>query len=640
MNSRADPPIAQLQRVTLAFGGEPLFAGVDLALTRGTKAALIGRNGVGKSTLMKILAGSIEPDSGEIWLSPGASAIFVSQETDLGGFETLRDYVIAGLPHHIAHEHHRADAALMEMDLDVDARITKLSGGEIRRAALARAFASDPDILLLDEPTNHLDIPAVEALEKKLLGFRGALLFVSHDRRFLENVSNQCVWLRRRKTYTAPNGYRHFDDWSAALEAEEEKNLSRLETQLRQEQHWLMRGVTARRTRNEGRLARLYAMRAQRRELLGLRDAGQANLVIDSGQSSGRLAVEAKNISKSFPMSAPALESGLAQGSSSDPAGRKIIVRDLSLRVLRGDRIGIVGPNGAGKSTLLDLLFERQKPDAGSVKLGTGLDIAFLDQTRDRLQGDTSLWDCLAPLGGDQILVRGTPRHVASYAQDFLFDAKQLRQPVSALSGGERNRLQLAIALARPTNLLVLDEPTNDLDMDTLELLEELLIQFDGTLLVVSHDRAFLDNVVSSILWPVGDGKWTETPGGYRDYEREQASWQKNSAKHNSRPAKSSSVPSDTQERAQGYAPLLPPKAKGKMSFKDKHRLGELDRLIPNWESEIATLEAQLADPAIYRGPPHNVTKISAQLDALRTQLQMGEEEWLSLSEKEQNLAG
>ncbi len=618
MAPRTEPPVAQLKDVSLSFGGEVLFDRVSLALPRGARAALVGRNGAGKSTLMRVMARMIEPDSGEVWQSPGARAIYVAQEPDLTGFATLSDYVLSGLPEGEADEFHRAEAALMQMELDPYRVPAGLSGGEIRRAALARAIAADPDILLLDEPTNHLDIPAVEALEGFLAGFRGAALIVSHDRRFLETITNKTVWVRPGGVMTGEMGFGGFDAWAAAIEAEEEKVFARLETHIKAETHWLARGVTARRTRNEGRLARLYGMRAERARLIAQQSGANVSMAADIGGLSGRLVLEAKGLSKSFPTS----------------DGPRCVLRNLDLRVMRGDRLGIIGPNGAGKSTLLNLLLGRAKesPDAGEIRLGANLEIAFLDQNRETLAPQSTLWDLMAPLGGDQIMVRGQPRHVAAYAKDFLFAANQLRQPVAALSGGERNRLQLALALAKPANLLVLDEPTNDLDIDTLELLEEMLESYEGTLIVVSHDRAFLDSVASSILWPLGDGAWTETPGGYADYERERARIL------SARSAGRAAVAGESRGNAKG-AESAHKSAPRKLSFRDEHRLAELEKSMPLWEREIARLELALSDPALYGKNPKEFTRLTEKLTAQRAMLAAGEEEWLMLEDKKSSLA-
>ncbi|MEQ9317485.1 MAG: ABC-F family ATP-binding cassette domain-containing protein, partial [Henriciella sp.] len=428
----ADLPILRLADVELTFGGTPIFTGVTFTLAKGERAALVGRNGAGKSTLMKLVTGQFEADAGELWKQPGTDVSVVEQEPDLSAFETVLDYASDG-----ADETWMAEAELGLFGIDPSASPKTLSGGQIRRAALARAFAQDPDILLLDEPTNHLDVPMIEALEERLKSFPGAVLLVSHDRRFLETVTTTTLWLRQGKVWKSPRGYAHFDDWAAGIEAEEEKQLQRMKTQLKEEQHWLARGVTARRKRNMGRLARLHDLRAQhaRQKSLINEASSTAGLSAESGDSQSRKVLEAFGISKSF--------------------GDLTIADDLSLRILRGDRLGIVGPNGIGKTTLLKILLGELEPDKGSVKLSQALTVTYLDQTRETLKPTDTLWEALAPLGGDSIMVQGKSKHVAAYAKDFLFTPEQLRQPVSALSGGERNRLTLAIALAKPADVLV-----------------------------------------------------------------------------------------------------------------------------------------------------------------------------------------
>ncbi|MAT35627.1 MAG: elongation factor 3 [Ponticaulis sp.] len=614
----AQPPVLSLTDIQLTFGGKPVFEGVTLSIGPNERAVLVGRNGAGKSTLMKVIAGRIDPDEGDVWRQPGTHAVYLSQEPDLSGFDSLLDFAVQDLPAISAEDRHLAEAELMAMGLDPSADPAKLSGGQKRRAALARAFAADPDILLLDEPTNHLDIPAIEQLEARLQGFHGALLMVSHDRRFLEKISSSCFWLRQGKVRRFHQGYAKFDDWAAEVEAEEEKALDRLNTQLKAEQRWLERGVTARRKRNQGRLRKVMDMRAERQSRkTGLNEIrATSDMTLETAEGSGKRVIEARGISKTF----------------DTPAGKLPVVQELNLRIQRGDRLGLVGPNGAGKSTLIKLLLGEIEPDTGSVKLGTNLEIAYLDQNRARLDPNDTLWQALAPEGGDQIVVRGTPRHVASYAQDFLFKSEQLRQPVSALSGGERNRLLLAIALAKPSNLLVLDEPTNDLDMETLDLLEDMLAEYDGTLILVSHDRAFLDGVVTSCLSPVGDGKWVETPGGYSDAARQLKEIKGSRA--------SGTDTGGSSSRASGKSSKPAAKSQNKLSFKDKHRLEELDKLMPKLQKQIEALEAELADPALFNKNPDRFHKASSELETTRDTLEEAEMEWLELEEKRESLEG
>ncbi|HYD72982.1 MAG TPA: ABC-F family ATP-binding cassette domain-containing protein, partial [Candidatus Binatia bacterium] len=501
---------------------------------------------------------------------------------------------------------HAAEAELSAFGLDPDRATAALSGGETRRASLARAFASEPDILLLDEPTNHLDISAIQELERRVQAFKGACLIVSHDRRFLERVTTATLWLRHRKVLKSDEGFAAFDAWAEKVEAEAERAAARLETHLKAEEHWLRRGVTARRSRNEGRRRRLEAMRTERRERKALFASPRAALQADKGADSSKLVIEAKRISKSY--------------------GETPVVADVSLRVMRGDRVGIVGPNGAGKTTLLELLLKRREPGSGEVRLGANLEIAYVDQTRAILDDNATLWEALAPQGGDQIIVRGKPRHVAAYAADFLFSSAQLRQPVAALSGGERNRLALAVALARPANLLVLDEPTNDLDMDTLDALEDMLAAYDGTVLIVSHDRAFLDGVATQIVGPIGKGRWVETPGGWSDFEREFGKF----APTIPRPLAGRG--SGGGGRADAQAPAERARAKPtKLSYKDERRAAELETLLPRLHQEIAALEARLTEPDLFIKDAAAFAALAALLEAARAQLNTAEGEWLEI---------
>lgn len=611
----AQPPVLTLQDVRLSFGGKPLFTGVTLSVAQNERAVLVGRNGAGKSTLMKVIAGRIEPDDGELWRQPGTHAVYLSQEPDLSSYATLSDYAIGDLPEVSKDDRHLADSELMALGLEPSADPNKLSGGQKRRAALARAFAADPDILLLDEPTNHLDIPAIEQLEGRLSGFRGAVVIVSHDRRFLETVSTSCYWLRQGQVRRYDRGYTHFDEWAAQVEAEDEKALDRLNTQLKAEQRWLARGVTARRKRNQGRLRKVMNMREERTQRkIGLNEIrATSDMTLETAEGAGKKVIEVRGLSKAF----------------QTPGGDLPVVKDLSLRVLRGDRIGIVGPNGAGKSTLIKCILGDLEPDAGTVKLGTNLEVTYLDQGRDTLDPEDTLWQALAPQGGDQIVVRGTPRHVASYAQDFMFKSEQLRQPVGALSGGERNRLLLAIALAKPSNLLVLDEPTNDLDMETLDLLEDMLSEYDSTLILVSHDRAFLDGVVTSCLSPVGNGQWLETPGGYVDAVRQLKEIKGATTDKKSKPTKKSD--------ALGKSVAKKP---SKLSFKDQHRLKELETEIPALEEKISALETELADPELFTRNAERFHAATVELQTARETLEAAEMEWLEIEEKKENLAG
>jgi ATP-binding cassette subfamily F protein uup len=591
--------LVQAKGLHLSLGASPLFQDAEFVLHKGERLALIGANGAGKSTLMRMIAGKTDPDGGDIAIATGAVVAYAPQDDDFTGHATLRDYVCApssALGNASPAPAYTAEAWLAAYGLDPDRAPTGLSGGEQRRATLARAFAADADVLLLDEPTNHLDIAAIEDLEMRLGGFRGACLVISHDRRFLERVSTATLWLRQRRLLKLDRGFAQFEAWAEAVEEEDARALSRLETHLKAEERWLQRGVTARRSRNEGRRRRLMDMRAERRARKVDTAKATAQLDAQRGAESSRLVLELKHVSKSF--------------------GERRIISDLSLRVMRGDRIGIVGDNGAGKTTLLNLMLQRLAPDQGEVRLGDNLRIAYVDQARALMREDLTLWQTLCPQGGDQVIVNGKPRHVAAYARDFLFSEAQLRQPVKALSGGEQNRLSLAVALAQPANLLVLDEPTNDLDMDTLDALEDMLAAYEGTVVIVSHDRAFLDGVVTQIVGPIGSGRWAETPGGWSDFEREH------------RRAAPRTAPAPTKPEA---APSPRQKRNSKLSYKDERRLGELEDLMPRLSAEIEALEAQLSQTEAFAADAVSYTKAAQRLDAARGELEAAETEWLDL---------
>ena len=605
----AAPPLITLTDVRLAFGGKPLFTGVTFSLSKGERVALVGRNGAGKSTLMKIISERIEADSGEVWRQPGVTYASVAQEPDLSGFDTVLAYASENLE-----AAYMAEAELMEFGVDAEADPKTLSGGQLRRAALAKAFARDPDVLLLDEPTNHLDVPMIEQLEARLKAFNGVVLVVSHDRRFLENISTNTLWLRQGKVLKSPEGYAKFDEWAEQVEEEDERQLRRMTTHLKDEQHWLARGVTGRRKRNQGRLAKLKDLRtehAQMRAALQDRKA-TADLSVDAGDSMSKKVIETFHLTKSW----------------DGPDGPVPIVKDLSMKILRGDRIGIIGPNGAGKTTLVKLLLGRIEPDAGSVKHSKTLQVTYQDQTRETLNPQDTIWEALAPNGGDSIMVQGRQRHVAAYAKDFLFAPDQLRQPVGALSGGERNRLALAIGLAQPSNLLVMDEPTNDLDMQTLDLLEDMLLGYEGTLILVSHDRAFLDATVTSCLCPVGDGEWIVTAGGWSDAQEQLKGVRRKGAGD---APKAEKPKTDNAPR---------PKVQTKLSFKDEHRQKELDVLIPKLQAEIAKLEQEMSDPDLYTRDAEAFNRKSVRIGKAREELDGAEMEWLEIEEKRDALAG
>ena len=593
-------PILALKDVRLADGPLMLFDGVDLALDARVRACLVGRNGAGKSTLLRILAGQIEPDGGERNLTTGTRIAFVPQEPEITG-ATLLDYATAG-----GAQDYQAEARLTDFGLDPAKGTQGLSGGEIRRAALARAFAEDADVILLDEPTNHLDILAIETLEDELAASKAAALIVSHDRAFLERVTKRCFWLEYRLVRRLDEGFAGFEDWAEKITAQEAEEARRLDRFIQREAHWMARGVTARRARNEGRKRRLESLRQDRRDRL--KDTrSELNMGLASSGVSGKRVVEAKGVSKAF--------------------GDKVLLKGFSTRILRGDRVAVVGPNGAGKTTLVKLLLGEIAADAGEVKLGTNLEISYIDQARATLSPETTLREVLLPKGGDQIMVRGEPKHIASYAKDFLFTDAQLRQPVRTLSGGERNRLLLAKALANPANVLVLDEPTNDLDMDTLDLLEDLLADYEGTLILVSHDRDFIDRLATSTIGLDGKGNAIETPGGWQDFISQ------NPGFFTRLP-----VAAFTAPKAQAAPPPRPEPARAKLSYKDQRRLSELETLIAQAPGQVAKLESTLADPGLYGRDPAAFQRLSAELETLRTRLSSAEEEWLALEERREAL--
>jgi ATP-binding cassette subfamily F protein uup len=593
-------PVLALRDVRLADGPRWLFDGVELGLESRGRACLVGRNGAGKSTLLRILAGLTAPDDGERIVTPGLKVTLVAQEPALEG-ETLLDFAAAG-----GAARHEAEALLQSFGLDPTRRPVGLSGGEARRAALSRAFAEQPDVLLLDEPTNHLDIVAIERLEALIGRSRASILIVSHDRAFLERVTSRCFWLESRRVRRLDEGFAAFEPWAEKHLAAEAEEARRLDKAIAREQDWLSFGVTARRARNEGRRRRLVAMRNEKAESLRLA-RGELSMAVAVSQPSGKRVLEAKGISKAY--------------------GDRTLMSGFSCRILRGDRVAIVGPNGAGKTTLVKILLGEVAPDTGSVQLGANLEIVYVDQARADLSGDMTLWTALAPLGGDQVMVQGRPRHVAAYARDFMFREDQLRQPVASLSGGERNRLLLARALARPSNVLVLDEPTNDLDMDTLDLLEELLADYAGTLILVSHDRDFIDRLATSTIALNGAGQVVETPGGWKDFMAQN-------------PGFLSLVEDPPARRARAPAPARPTPAPAKLSYKDQRRLEQLELRMAALPAEIAQIEESLADGGLYGRDPKAFQRLSAALRAAQEELSTSEEAWLELEARRETLAG
>jgi ATP-binding cassette subfamily F protein uup len=601
------PPLIQLADIALTFGGTPLLEGVELCVSAGERVCLVGRNGSGKSTLLRIAAGLVEPDRGERFVQPGAAVRYLPQEPDLSAHETTLAYVESGLGP--AEDPHQARYLLEQLGLTGAESPAHLSGGEARRAALAHVLAPDPDILLLDEPTNHLDLPAIEWLEARLSQMKAALVLISHDRRFLGNLSRVTVWLDRGRTHRAEVGFGGFEAWRDAKLEEEETQQHKLGRRIAREEHWMRYGVTARRKRNVRRVAELAALRQQRRD--HRKAAGKVEMAAGVAETSGALVIEAKGISKAF--------------------GGRSIIKDLSLRVMRGDRIGIVGPNGSGKTTLVNLLSGALAPDSGSVRLGANLAVASLDQGRESLDPGWTLAEALTGGRGNTVTVGGRTKHVVGYMQDFLFSPSQARTALSALSGGERGRLMLARALAKPSNLLVLDEPTNDLDLETLDVLEEMLATYAGTVILISHDRDFLDRVVNAVLAPEGDGRWTEYAGGYSDMLAQRGT------DLAARKAAPRAKPAPAEKAAPASAQ---PPARRKLSFNEKHALETLPREIEALQARITTLHARLDDPAFYTRDPKGFAAGTAQLAEAQAQLVAAEEKWLELELLREEIAG
>jgi ATP-binding cassette subfamily F protein uup len=584
-----------LRNAAVTFGGDPLWTGVDLALSAGDKACLVGRNGSGKSTILKALAGTIDLDGGERFVQPGIRIAYLAQEPDLTVHATVADYVASALPADRAHDHWRVEQVLAAVKLDGDRSTDTLSGGEGRRAAIAHAVVGEPDVLLLDEPTNHLDLPTIEWLENELKAWRGALLLISHDRAFLNALVQRAWWIDRGVLRQMDKPFAEFDEWSETILAQEEAERARLDKRIASETTWSRQGISARRKRNQGRLRNLYAMRAERRSQID-RQGVAALGIAEAGRGAVRV-IEAEHVSKAY--------------------GDTVIVRDFSTRVARGDRIGVIGPNGAGKSSLVKVLTGAERPDSGTVRLGPGVEPAYYDQTRVTLDPETTLRDVLLPHGGDHVQVGDQKRHIASYLGDFLFDSSRMFSPVKSLSGGERGRLLLAKLFARPSNLLILDEPTNDLDLETLDLLEEVLADFQGTLILVSHDRDFLDRLVTSVIAVEGQGRVTEYVGGYTDYLRQ-------------RPAPvSASAPA---ARSTATAKPAAPKPRTKLSFKDQRELDLLPGRIEALTAEIARLGEALHDPGLYARDPDGFARKSARLAAAEAEREAAEERWLELA--------
>lgn len=591
------PPLLTLTNISLRFGPDPIFTDMELSIGENDRVSLVGRNGAGKSTLMKIIHGTVEFDNGERFVKPGTHITYLEQDPDLSEYKTAHDYVISGLVHSSEDDHFQADIILAEIGLSGPLETKAMSGGERRRAAIARALISDTDILLLDEPTNHLDIATIEWLEGKLKSWRGALVLISHDRTFLNNLTNTTFWLDRGKVRRLDKGFSHFDEWSSNILVQETVEREKLDKLIEKETDWSHKGITARRKRNMGRMRRLWELRDQREKQIAV--VGSAKIATDSGKSSGKKVIEAHKVFHSF--------------------GEKSILTNFNCKILRGDRVGIIGPNGTGKTTLLKILTGDLQPDQGRVKLGTNLIPTFLDQHRSLIKETNTVWETLSD-GSDHIMVRGHSKHIISYLKDFLFDASQAHSPVSSLSGGERNRLLLAKTLAQPTNLLILDEPTNDLDMDTLDLLQDVLSEYEGTLILVSHDRDFLDRLVTSTIAMEGNGDVVEYPGGYKDYIRQRKN--------------RTDGPKKRTEQKNKEKKEIKAKQKNqtkKLSFKHQFALENIPKEIAKIEKNIKMFEEKLAEPNLYSENPDLFHKCSAELEKLNALRDQKEEEWLEL---------
>lgn len=585
------PPLLLLQDISYTLGGNPLLTNATFSIAAGERVCLVGRNGSGKSTLLKIAVGQHKSDSGSIFIQPGTSIQYLSQEPDLSGYANTLDYVCSTLPD--PEQHYRGRILLNALGLDGSENPENLSGGEARRCALAKALAPKPDLLLLDEPTNHLDLPAIEWLEAELKSLPSAIIIISHDRRFLQNVSRSIIWLDRGQTRQLNQRFEDFERWREDFFEQEALEQHKLSRQIAREEDWVRYGVTARRKRNVRRMAELADLRKTRKEIVN--NASMSSLQASKADMSGKLVVAAEQISKSY--------------------GQQVIVNNLDLRIIRGDRLGIVGPNGAGKSTLLRMLTGQEQADTGKIQLGSNLSINMLDQQRQSLDPNKTLANTLTSGSGDYVQVGEEKKHVIGYMKEFMFKPEQARTPVHALSGGEKARLLLACALAKPSNFLVLDEPTNDLDLETLDLLQELLSSYAGTVLVISHDRDFLDRVATSTLVSNGNGEWIEYAGGYSDI----MALRKSDAQSEAKKSSSNKSENATKSKAQ------------KLSYKDQYELDNIPKKIEKLDSFIVKLNLKLADSELYQSNPDLFHKYSEELTKAHQDHGQLEERWLEL---------
>ncbi|WP_286830820.1 MULTISPECIES: ATP-binding cassette domain-containing protein [Kordiimonas] len=604
------PPILSLKDIDLHWGADPVLDKLEMHIGYDERLCLVGRNGTGKSTLLKLVAGIIEADGGERWVQPGARIAYLPQEPDASQYATLKDYIVAGLPADEQDQTYRADVLIEDLSVVGDADPKTASGGELRRAALARTLIGEPDLLLLDEPTNHMDIATIEWLEGYLKAWRGAMVLISHDRTFLNNLATACLWLDRGKIRRLDEGFDKFEAWQEKVYGEEAESLKKLDKFIKEETRWSVEGISARRTRNQGRMRRLQGLRQERRGVI--KATGQVNISLAGADKSGARVIEAKGISKAF-------------------EGRTLF-EDFSIRINRGDRVGIIGPNGVGKSTLLKVLIGEMEPDSGDIKRGTNLETLLIDQKRADLKDDMTITDVLTGGRGEWVHIGDETKHIMSYLKDFLFDPSVAHTPVSALSGGERNRLLIAKNFARPSNLMILDEPTNDLDMDTLDLLQEVLADYKGTILLVSHDRDFLDRVVTSSIVLEGDGTATEYAGGYTDYLTQKKLSVAPKAEPKVEKAKVVSIKDAPQNAGRKKAT--------KLSYKDQRELDHLPAEVESLSQQMQQMETELSDPSLYAKDPARFNALSKELEARRDELDAKELRWLELEELKESLEG
>jgi ABC transport system ATP-binding/permease protein len=597
----ARAPLLQMSSISLTFGGNPIFDNLDLVVQPNDRVALVGRNGSGKSTLMKVMASLTEADQGTFVVPPGVSVGYMEQDPDLSQWETLGDYAASELD---PSEHYKVAMVAEGLKFQPEMPVATASGGERRRAALAKLMAEEPDLMLLDEPTNHLDIQAIEWLEAELSSTRTAFVLISHDRTFLRALTKATLWIDRGQVRRRESGFTGFEDWRDTVWAEEDDARHKLDRKIKAEGKWAVEGISARRKRNQGRVRALAELRAERGAQI--RRQGTAAMEIEAGPTSGKRVIDAKGLFKSF--------------------GDQKIVTGFDLRVLRGDRVAFVGPNGVGKTTLLKMLIGELAPDAGTVTLGTNLDVAVFDQTRSALDLNASLWDNLTndPLmqvsgSSDQVMVRGTPRHVVGYLKDFLFDERQMRAKVSSLSGGEKARLLLAKLMAKPSNLMIMDEPTNDLDVETLDLLQDILGDYDGTVLLVSHDRDFIDRVATTTVALDGHGGAQAYPGGWSDYVRQRPTEAEEAA------AKAGTARPDGRQSTKRVEAL---------TFTERKRLDDLPAIIERLEAEVSKVSELLESENLFTKEPVKFRKASEVLGDKQAQLAAAEAEWMALEDR------